>query len=52
MSLPPGLHTLTLRYLDAAGNEISNLTRTEYIQVNASPKDTVLYFSDTKQQIP
>ena len=52
MSLPPGQHTLTLRYLDAAGNEISNLTRTEYIQVNASPKDTVLYFSDTKQQIP
>ena len=52
MSLPPGRHILTLRYIDAAGNEISNLTRTENIQVNASPKDTVLYFSDTKQQIP
>jgi hypothetical protein len=48
MSLPPGQHALTLRYLDDAGNEIPSLTRTENIQVNPAPRDTVLYFSDTK----
>jgi hypothetical protein len=48
MSLPPGRHALTIRYLDDTGNEITSLTRTEHIQVNPSPRDTVLYFSDTK----
>ncbi|MBT5925397.1 MAG: hypothetical protein HOH33_02130 [Verrucomicrobia bacterium] len=48
LSLPPGNHVMTLEYLDDSGSVIPSLTRTENIQVNPAPKDTVLYFSDTK----
>jgi tetratricopeptide (TPR) repeat protein len=49
LTLPPGPHTVTVEYLDAAGNPISNLTRTVTIETLAAPRDTVIFVSDKKQ---
>jgi hypothetical protein len=44
--LPPGQHTLTVEFLDAAGMVVPTRTKTVTFQVPADGKDKVLFVSD------
>jgi hypothetical protein len=46
LSLPPGQHVATIEFRDAAGNTITNLTKTITINVPSDGKDKVVFISD------
>ena len=45
LDLPPGQHTATVEFVDAAGNVLPSLTKTIQFTVNAG-SDAVLFASD------
>ncbi len=46
MELPPGQHSVTVEFDNAAGTALSNLTKTITLNVPADGKDTVVFVSD------
>ena len=46
LALPPGLHTVTVEFHDAAGRVLSNLTKVLTVEVPADGKDKVVFVSD------
>lgn len=46
LTLPPGQHTASIKFLDQAGNVLPNLTKTLTINVPADGKDKVVFVSD------
>ena len=45
--LPPGAHTATIQFLDAAGKPVEKLTKTVSFTVPAGGPDQVIFVSDT-----
>jgi tetratricopeptide (TPR) repeat protein len=46
LALPPGTHTVTVEFLDPAGQVLANLTKTLTVEVPADGKDKVIFVSD------
>ena len=46
LGLPPGPHTMTVEFKDAAGATLPNLTKTVTFEVPADAKDKVIFVSD------
>jgi len=46
LSLPPGSHTITVEFHDAAGRVLPSLTKTLSVEVPADGKDKVIFVSD------
>jgi hypothetical protein len=46
LELPPGQHTLTVEFLDAASHPIAGKTKTIHLAVPQGSRDTVVYVSD------